>query len=120
MNNQCYSILIIQMSKNKIKLDILKILQDIISIDTSYPPGHSLQLSKYIKLNTKKSGLIFRTHSKDINKPNIVLRNFNKTNSKSLVFNCHIDTVKPIIDDWKTNPYLLKIKKKYCYWIRCR
>ena len=99
------------MSKNKIKLDILKILQDIISIDTSYPPGHSLQLSKYIKLNTKKSGLIFRTHSKDINKPNIVLRNFNKTNSKSLVFNCHIDTVKPIIDDWKTNPYLLKIKK---------
>tara|TARA_B100000131_G_scaffold267608_1_gene266011 strand:+ start:14 stop:943 length:930 start_codon:yes stop_codon:yes gene_type:complete len=32
-----------------------------------------------------------------------------------MVFNSHIDTVKPIKDEWKTNPYLLKITDKFSY-----
>ena len=35
--------------------------------------------------------------------------------SKSLVFNSHIDTVKPIHEEWKTNPYSLKVTNKYSY-----
>ena len=35
--------------------------------------------------------------------------------SKSLVFNSHIDTVRPIVSEWKTNPFNLKIDKKYSY-----
>ena len=38
--------------KNKIKKEILNVLKKIISIDTSYPPGHTLEISKFIKKNT--------------------------------------------------------------------
>ena len=32
-----------------------------------------------------------------------------------MVFNSHIDTVKPILEEWKTNPYNLKITNKYSF-----
>ena len=47
-------------------------------------------------------------------KLNTVIKNF-KGKSSSLVFNSHIDTVKPILEEWKTNPFNLKITKKYSY-----
>ena len=35
--------------------------------------------------------------------------------SKSIVFNSHIDTVRPITSEWKTNPFDLKVEKNYSY-----
>ena len=81
--------------KNKIKKEILNVLKKIISIDTSYPPGHTLEISKFIKKYLKDSSFFLSTHYYDKNKPNIVLKNF-RGNHNALVFNCHIDTVKPI------------------------
>ena len=100
-------------SKNKIKNEILEVLKNIISIDTSYPPGHTLKISKYIKKYLSGSGLNLSMHFNDKNKPNIVLKNF-KGNKSSLVFNCHIDTVRPIINEWKTAPYSLKNRGSKC------
>ena len=34
---------------------------------------------------------------------------------KSIVFNSHIDTVRPITSEWKSNPFDLKIEKKYSF-----
>jgi len=95
------------------KNEILNVLKNIISIDTSYPPGHTLKISKYIKQYLLGSGLNLSMHFNDKNKPNIVLKNY-RGNKSSLVFNCHIDTVKPINNEWKTEPYTLKIKKSKC------
>ena len=58
-------------NKNKIKNDILNVLKNIISIDTSYPPGHTLKISKYIKNYLSGSNLNLSMHFNDKNKPNL-------------------------------------------------
>ena len=99
---------------NKVKNEILNVLKNIIAIDTSFPPGHTLKISKYIKKYLSESKLYLSMHFNDKNKPNIVLKNY-KGNKSALVFNCHIDTVKPILNEWKTEPYILKIKNTKCF-----
>ena len=54
--------------KNKIKKEILNVLKKIISIDTSYPPGHTLEISKFIKKYLKDSSFFLSTHYYDKNK----------------------------------------------------
>ena len=55
----------------------------------------------------KKSSLSVKSFGVDKEKINIVASN-HKSSKKSLVFNSHIDTVRPIISEWKSNPYNLK------------
>ena len=82
-------------NKIRIRNEILNVLKNIVAIDTSYPPGHTLKISQYIKKYLSGSGMNLSMHFNDRNKPNIVIKNY-KGNKSALVFNCHIDTVKPI------------------------
>ena len=107
------------MQNNKSKKIITKklffLLKSLIKIDTSYPPGDTLDFDQFIRKYLKKSGLFINSYyDKDKKKLNTVIKNF-KGKSSSLVFNSHIDTVKPIVEEWKTNPFNLKITKKYSY-----
>ena len=100
--------------KQKIEKELLNLLKEIVKIDTCYPPGNSKKFSDFVKKYLKNSGLKVKSFGVNQNKPNIVASN--KINStKSIVFNSHIDTVRPIISEWKTNPFNLKIDKKYSY-----
>ena len=100
--------------KNKIEKELLNILKDIVKIDTCYPPGSSRLFSNYVKNYLKKSSLSVKSFGVDKEKINIVASN-HKSPKKSLVFNSHIDTVRPIISEWKSNPYNLKIENKFSY-----
>ena len=102
-------------SKKHITKELLFLLKSLIKIDTSYPPGDSFNFDQFIRKYLKKSGLFINSYyDKDKKKLNTVIKNF-KGKSSSLVFNSHIDTVKPILEEWKTNPFNLKITKKYSY-----
>ncbi len=102
-------------SKKLITKELLFLLKSLIKIDTSYPPGDTLDFDQFIRKYLKKSGLFINSYyDKDKKKLNTVIKNF-KGKSSSLVFNSHIDTVKPILEEWKTNPFNLKITKKYSY-----
>ena len=102
-------------SKKLITKELLFLLKSLIKIDTSYPPGDTLDFDQFIRKYLKKSGLFINSYyDKDKKKLNTVIKNFKGTSS-SLVFNSHIDTVKPILEEWKTNPFNLKITKKYSY-----
>ena len=100
--------------KNKIEKELLNILKDIVKIDTCYPPGSSKLFSNYIKKYLNQSRLKIRSLGVDKEKINVIASNHNSS-KKSLVFNSHIDTVRPILSEWKTNPYNLKIDKKFSY-----
>jgi acetylornithine deacetylase/succinyl-diaminopimelate desuccinylase-like protein len=100
--------------KNKIEKELLHILKEIVKIDTCYPPGSSKLFSNYVKKYLKKSNLFVKSLGVDKEKTNIVASNHNSS-KKSLVFNSHIDTVRPIISEWKSNPFNLKIDKKFSY-----
>ena len=100
--------------KNKIEKELLDILKNIVKIDTCYPPGSSKLFSNYVKKYLNKSRLKIKSFGVDKEKINIIASN-HSSSKKSLVFNSHIDTVRPILSEWKTNPYNLKIDKKFSY-----
>src|SRR6056300_514172 len=100
--------------KHKIEKELLNLLKAIVKIDTCYPPGNSKKFSDFVKNYLQNSGLKIKSIGVNPNKPNIIASN--KVNSeKSIVFNSHIDTVRPIISEWKTNPFKLKVDNKYSY-----
>ena len=103
------------MNKKNITKELLSLLKSLVKIDTSFPPGNSEDFDRFIRNYLKKSGLTINSYyDKDKKKLNTVIKNF-KGNSKSLVFNSHIDTVKPILEEWSTNPFSLKITNKYSF-----
>ena len=103
------------MNKKKITKELLFLLKSLVKIDTSFPPGNSDNFDKFIRNYLKKCGLTINSYyDKDKKRLNTVIKNF-KGNTSSLVFNSHIDTVKPILEEWNTDPFNLKITKKYSF-----
>ena len=100
------------MKKKYIQSELLNILKDIVKIDTTFPPGSSKQFSEFVCRYLKDSGLNVKRYGVDKKKINVVASNF-KGSKKSLVFNSHIDTVSPILSEWKSNPFALKIGNKF-------
>ena len=100
--------------KKNIQKELLDLLKQIIEIDTSYPPGSSKVFGKFVTSYLKNSGLLIKSYGVDKEKINICVSNY-KGPKKSIVFNSHIDTVRPISSEWKSNPFDLKIEKNYSY-----
>ena len=100
--------------KNNTQKELLDILKQIIEIDTCYPPGSSKVFGKFVTSYLKNSGLRIKSYGVDKEKINICVSNY-KGPKKSIVFNSHIDTVRPISNEWKSNPFDLKIEKNYSY-----
>jgi acetylornithine deacetylase/succinyl-diaminopimelate desuccinylase family protein len=100
--------------KKNIQKELLDLLKHIIEIDTCYPPGSSRVFGKFATSYLKNSGLRIKSYGVDKEKINICVSNY-KGPKKSIVFNSHIDTVRPISSEWKTNPFDLKIEKNYSY-----
>ena len=100
------------MKKKNIQSELLSILKDIVKIDTTFPPGSSKEFSEFVCRYLKDSGLNVKRYGVNKEKINVVASNF-KGSKKSLVFNSHIDTVSPILSEWKSNPFDLKIGNKF-------
>ena len=100
--------------KKNIQNELLDLLRQIIEIDTCYPPGSSKNFGKFVSSYLKNSGLQIRSYGVDKEKINICASNY-QGSKKSIVFNSHIDTVRPILSEWKSNPFDLKIEKNYSY-----
>ena len=100
--------------KNNIQKELLDLLRQIIEIDTCYPPGSSKNFGKFVSSYLKNSGLQIRSYGVDKEKINICASNY-QGKKKSIVFNSHIDTVRPILSEWKSNPFDLKVEKNYSY-----
>ena len=100
--------------KKNIQKELLDLLKQIIEIDTCYPPGSSKVFGKFVTSYLKNSGLRIKSYGVDKEKINICVSNY-KGPKKSIVFNSHIGTVRPISSEWKTNPFDLKIEKNYSY-----
>ena len=100
--------------KKNIQKELLDLLKQIIEIDTCYPPGSSKVFGKFVTSYLKNSGLLIKSYGIDKEKINICVSNY-KGPKKSIVFNSHIDTVRPISSEWKSNPFDLKIEKNYSY-----
>ncbi len=100
--------------KKNIQKELLNLLKELVKIDTCYPPGSSKDFGNFVNSYLKDSGLEIKSFGVNEEKINIVASNY-KGLKKSIVFNSHIDTVRPILSEWKSDPYGLKIEKDYSY-----
>ncbi len=100
--------------KKNIQKELLNLLKELVKIDTCYPPGSSKDFGNFVNSYLKDSGLEVKSFGVNEEKMNIVASNY-KGFKKSIVFNSHIDTVRPILSEWKSDPYSLKIEKDYSY-----
>ncbi len=100
--------------KKNIQKELLNLLKELVKIDTCYPPGSSKDFGNFVNSYLKDSGLEVKSFGVNEEKINIVASNY-KDKKKSIVFNSHIDTVRPILSEWKSDPYGLKIEKDYSY-----
>jgi acetylornithine deacetylase/succinyl-diaminopimelate desuccinylase family protein len=100
--------------KKNIQKELLNLLKELVKIDTCYPPGSSKDFGNFVVSYLKDSGLEVKSFGVNEEKINIVASNY-KDLKKSIVFNSHIDTVRPILSEWKSDPYGLKIEKDYSY-----
>ena len=103
------------MRNKRIQKELLILLKELVKIDTSYPPGNSDKFDKFVRNYLKTSKLKINSYyDKDKKRLNTVVKN-HTDKAKSIVFNSHIDTVKPIYEEWKTNPYLLRVTNNFSY-----
>ena len=100
--------------KKNIQKELLNLLKELVKINTCYPPGSSKDFGNFVNSYLKDSGLEVKSFGVNEEKINIVASNY-KGLKKSIVFNSHIDTVRPILSEWKSDPYGLKIEKDYSY-----
>ena len=99
---------------NKDKIEIINILKNIVAINSAYPTGNTSTLNQYIYRYLKNSKLHLSLEGPGKDKLNLIAKNF-KGNSKSIVFNSHIDTVQPNINEWTTDPFRLIKKGNFLY-----
>ena len=99
-------------SKNNILRDNLsKELKKLISFDTSFPPGKTIDISNYIFKTLSGCGYKVKLYENEKGLVNVVAEMGN--GSPSLVFNTHIDTVGPgKLENWDHNPFESKIYSK--------
>ncbi len=88
---------------------VTSLLSDLIAIPTAYPPGNSVDISRYIGDVLGAAGYEVEILSRQDGLDNVVARMGN--GSPSLVFNTHIDTVGPgDLELWNHPPFEARVK----------
>ncbi|MCM8819190.1 MAG: S-methyl-5-thioribose-1-phosphate isomerase, partial [Candidatus Omnitrophica bacterium] len=94
--------------------EVIKLLQNLIRIDSQNPPGDERKIVDFIKHYLDKLGVSSKIYVFKKNRPNLVCKILSKNSSKKLLFAPHIDTV-PGGRGWKFLPFSGKIYKKRIY-----
>ncbi len=87
---------------------LVQTLRDLIAIPSTFPPGESRAIAKYLAGRLQRAGYATQVLTRRDGVDNVVARM--GKGKPSLVFNCHIDTVGP--GDralWNTDPYVASL-----------
>ncbi len=92
--------------------EIIGILKDLISADTSNPPGNEWRAAKIVRNFFRKNGIPYKIFEKEKGRTNII--GYVGKGKPRIVIACHLDTVPPG-DGWKTNPFKAEMKGDRIY-----
>jgi acetylornithine deacetylase/succinyl-diaminopimelate desuccinylase family protein len=90
------------------KKRLIKLIQELIGIDSQNPPGDESKIAVFVKKYLKKSGIDAKIYEFSKNRSNVVAVLGNKNSAKSLLITPHLDTV-PAGNSWKSDPFKAKI-----------
>jgi succinyl-diaminopimelate desuccinylase len=95
--------------------DVIKLLQEIIAINTVNPPGNERALAEFLYRKGIEAGMEARLQPIDENRANLILRIKGiKEGGKSLIFNGHLDVV-PAVGKWTSPPFVLTKRNDRLY-----
>lgn len=87
------------------KDEAVKLLQEMVRINTVNEPGNEMDLAKYLKKVFDKENIESKIYDLGDNRANIVAKIHGLEDKKSLLLNGHIDTVAPGDVEWKHDPF---------------
>jgi acetylornithine deacetylase/succinyl-diaminopimelate desuccinylase-like protein len=95
--------------------EAIQILQGLIRVDTSNPPGNETKGAQYLKSILDKEGIPSEIISKEPNRGNLVARIKGNGKKKPILLMGHLDTVGVEREKWTVDPFAAAIKDGYLY-----
>jgi succinyl-diaminopimelate desuccinylase len=93
---------------------VVKLLQNLIRIDSQNPPGDERKIISFIRDYLKQLGVSSKVYEFEKNRPNLVCEIKAKHPKRKILFTPHIDTV-PATGKWRFGPLCGKIYKGKVY-----
>ncbi len=91
------------------------ILKDLISINTSNPPGNETKAAEYIQTLLKREGIDSHIYELEPGRGNLIARLKGNGQKKPILLMGHLDVVGVQRDHWNTDPFTPTIKDGYLY-----
>lgn len=95
--------------------EAVRLLQQLIKIDSQNPPGDERKIINFIKNYLKKEGVKSRIFEFRKKRPNLVCSIKSKNSLKKILFTPHVDTVPASKRGWQFSPFSGKIHKARVY-----
>lgn len=100
---------------SKARDEAIRILQELIRIDTSNPPGNETKAAEYLKNTLDKEGIPSEILAKDPARGNLVARIKGNGKKKPILLMGHTDVVGVEREKWTMDPFAATIKDGYLY-----
>ncbi|HEV7519640.1 MAG TPA: M20/M25/M40 family metallo-hydrolase, partial [Candidatus Angelobacter sp.] len=95
--------------------EAVKVLSDLVKIDTSNPPGNETRAAEYIKSVLAAEGITAQIFESAPGRGNIAARLKGNGKKKPLLLMGHLDVVGVERDKWTMDPFAATIKDGYLY-----
>jgi acetylornithine deacetylase/succinyl-diaminopimelate desuccinylase-like protein len=100
---------------NKARDEAIQILQGLIRIDTSNPPGNETKAAQYLKGILDKEGIPSEIIALEPARGNLVARIKGNGKAKPILLIAHLDVVGVEREKWTMDPFAATIKDGYLY-----
>src|SRR5215470_7064951 len=100
---------------NKARDEAVKLLADLVKIDTSNPPGNEVRAAEYIKSVLAAQGIPAQIYESAPGRGNVVARLKGNGKKKPLLLMGHLDVVGVERDKWTFDPFAAIVKGGYLY-----
>ena len=87
----------------------VEILQTLIQMDTTNPPGNEIRCINYLDGLLKEAGFTTTILAKDPNRPNLIARLTGRGEAPALVMQGHVDVVTTVGQNWEQPPFSAKL-----------
>jgi len=99
----------------KARDETIQILQNLVRIDTSNPPGNETKAAQYVKSILDKEGIPSEIVAKDPARGNLIARIKGNGKAKPILLMGHLDVVGVEREKWSVDPFAATIKDGYLY-----
>ncbi|HYR89344.1 MAG TPA: M20/M25/M40 family metallo-hydrolase [Terriglobia bacterium] len=100
---------------NKARDESIQILQGLIRIDTSNPPGNETRAATYLKAILDKEGIPAEIFALEPGRGNLVARIKGTGKARPILLMAHLDVVGVEREKWTLDPFAATIKDGYLY-----